>query len=58
MKKLLIINAIIWAVLLLANAYLFKDSENYRYMFAILIIGFSLSNGFTYEIFKKVLAKK
>ncbi|NNL16640.1 MAG: hypothetical protein HKO81_08370 [Flavobacteriaceae bacterium] len=44
MKKLILINAIIWATLILASAYLFKDHPNYNWFFGILLVGFTFVN--------------
>ena len=53
MKKILITNAIIWAVVLILASLLFKDTENYKYLLGILVVGFTLQNGFTYEALRK-----
>lgn len=46
MKKILIINAIVWAILILLGSYLFKDHENWKYFFIALIFGFTTINTF------------
>lgn len=53
MKKVLIINAIIWAIVIVTASYLTKDSENYKYLLGVLVVAFTLQNGFTYEILRK-----
>lgn len=37
MKKVKITNALIWAVIIMLNSYLFKESTNFYTMFFILI---------------------
>lgn len=54
MNKILIMNAIIWAAVILAASYLFKDNDDYNYLLGILTVGFTLQNGFTYTILKKM----
>ncbi|MDU8886393.1 hypothetical protein RXV94_09500 [Yeosuana sp. MJ-SS3] len=44
MKKIILINAIVWAALLLVGSYLFKDHENWNYFFMIIILGFITIN--------------
>ncbi|THD67429.1 hypothetical protein E7Z59_07135 [Robertkochia marina] len=53
MKKILIINAIIWAIVIVAISFWAKESEYYKYILGVLVVGFTLQNGFTYEILKK-----
>jgi hypothetical protein len=56
MKTVMLINALVWASLLLLNAFLFKDHEHSNYMFYSLIIGFTVVNtALTY--FKNKLEK-
>lgn len=57
MNKILIINAIIWAVVIVVASLLFKDTENFKYLLGILVIGFTLQNGFTYETLRKKKSK-
>ena len=45
MKKIILVNAIVWAGLLIVNSLLFKDHANWKYMFLILILGFTTVNG-------------
>jgi len=44
MKKIILINAIIWASMILIASWLFKGDENYFYMFGALLVGFTLIN--------------
>lgn len=44
MKKIILINAIVWAGLLIVNSLLFKDHANWKYMFLILLLGFITIN--------------
>jgi hypothetical protein len=53
MKNILIINAIIWAAVILLASYLYKDTENYKFLFGILLVGAGLTNAFIYNGQKK-----
>lgn len=53
MKKLLIVNALIWAAVILITAYLFKDSEEYGVLFGVLIVASTLTNGLIHQEGKK-----
>ena len=53
MKNLIIINAIIWAVVILLASYLLKDAENYEYLFGILLVAAGLQNSLIYNAIKK-----
>ena len=44
MKQVLLINAIIWAAIMLFSAWLFKDDANYTYLFGALILGAGLTH--------------
>lgn len=44
MRKIILINAIVWAALILVNSFLFKDHDNWKYMFLFLISGFTIVN--------------
>ena len=44
MKRLILINAIVWAAILLIASWLFKDDPNYIYFFGILIFAAGLMN--------------
>lgn len=53
MSKILIINAIIWALVILIAAYLFNDHENYKYLFGVLIVAVGLENALISFFMKK-----
>lgn len=42
MKKIIIINAVIWAALIIVTAVLFKGNTNYQYLFFGLLIAYSI----------------
>ena len=44
MKRLILINAIIWAALILLSAWLFKDDTNYPYLFGALVFGAGITH--------------
>jgi len=44
MKRLQLLNALIWASLILLGSYLFKDVPNYEYFFMALLLGAGLTN--------------
>ena len=52
MKRLLIINAIIWAAVILIASYLCHDSENYKVLFGVLVVGAGLQNSLMYSYTK------
>ena len=54
MKKVLIINAIIWAIVIVTVSQLTKDSDNNKYLLGIMLVGFVLQNGLTYSIMKNM----
>lgn len=56
MKKLIIINAIVWAVVILIASYLYKDTENYKYLFGVLVVAAGLMNAIIYNAQKKAKA--
>jgi len=57
MKKLILINAIIWAFMILLSAWLFKGDENYQYLFGALLIGAGLMNSLIYGESRKAKAR-
>lgn len=57
MKKLILINAIIWAFMILLSAWLFKGDENYQYLFGALAIGAGLTNSLIYGESRKEKAR-
>ncbi|WP_193323693.1 hypothetical protein [Marinifilum sp. N1E240] len=58
MKKILIINAIIWAAVILSASYLYRGTENYQTLFGILLVAAALENGLIYNFLKKEKLKK
>ncbi|WP_445385457.1 hypothetical protein ACT6NV_01175 [Robiginitalea sp. IMCC44478] len=50
MKKLIIVNALIWAAVIFIASYLYNGSENYQYLLGALAVGAILSNGFIYNL--------
>jgi len=42
MKKFIIINAVIWAFVILLVSYFAKDYENYNYIFLVLVFAAGL----------------
>ena len=53
MKNTLIISAIIWAVVILLASCLYSDTENYKYLFGVLLVAAGLQNGLIYNALKK-----
>jgi len=53
MKNVLIINALIWAAVILIASYLFRDAENYKYLFGVLVVAAGLQNSIIYNARKK-----
>ena len=54
MKKFILINAMVWAALILIGSYLFKDHENWDYFFIFWISGFAIVNAMLSNLAKKV----
>lgn len=54
MKNILILNALIWAAVILLSSSLFRDTEAYSVLLGVLAVGFTLQNGFTYVALKKL----
>ncbi len=52
MKKVLILNALIWAAVILLTSSLVGDHPQYEVLIGILAVGFTLQNGFTYAFLK------
>ncbi len=52
MKKLLLINSIVWAVVILIMAWLFKDHPNYIYGFGLLLMSATIMNSFILSVSK------
>lgn len=53
MKKLILINAIVWAALILVGSYLFRGHENWNYFFIFWISGFTIINSMLSSLAKK-----
>ena len=53
MKKLILINAVVWATIILVGAYLFKGDENWKYFFGLVLVAFSIVNGLMASLVKK-----
>ena len=53
MKKLILINAIVWATIILVVSYMFKEVPNYNYFFIGLIFCAGLMNSLIYSFSKK-----
>ena len=53
MKNILIISAIIWVVVILHASYLYSDTENYKYLFGVLLVAVGLQNALIYNAMKK-----
>lgn len=53
MKKLILINAIVWATIIMVGAYLFKGDENWKYFFGLILVAFSIVNGLMANLIKK-----
>ena len=57
MKALLIINALIWAGVILVSSYFYNHSKDFQSLLWVMLIGFILQNGFTYNLLKKKRTK-
>ncbi len=53
MKKLLLINAIVWAALIIVASILFKDVPEYNYFFLGLVFAAGLMNSLIYSHSRK-----
>lgn len=53
MKTVLIVNALVWAIVILLASYLYKDTEGYKYLFGALVVGAGLTNAIIYSALKK-----
>ncbi|TPV31425.1 hypothetical protein FJ651_14625 [Paucihalobacter ruber] len=53
MKNTLILNALVWAAVILIASYLFKDANNNKYLFMLLISGAAISQTFLTSHIKK-----
>ena len=53
MKTLILTNALIWAGVILVSSHFYNHTEHYQSLLGIMLIGFTLQNGFTYVVLKK-----
>lgn len=53
MKKILIINALVWAVVILTASYLFQNVANMKFFFILLISASSIVHLFLTDYMKK-----
>jgi hypothetical protein len=53
MKTVLIVNALVWAIVILLASYLYKETEGYKYLFGALVIGAGFTNAIIYSALKK-----
>ncbi|OIQ22877.1 hypothetical protein [Lacinutrix sp. MedPE-SW] len=64
MKKIILINAVIWAIVILLGSFLFKEHTYWKYFFGFALIAASIMNGLLSNAVKKktktckVLSKK
>jgi len=52
MKKVLILNALIWGAVILVTSSLMGDHENSQIIIGVIVVAFTLQNGFTYAFLK------
>lgn|GEM_PF-1332460 len=53
MKKIIIINAVIWAAFILLGSYLFKDNANWKYFFGFALMSATIMNSLLSNASKK-----
>lgn len=53
MKKVLILNALIWAAVILIASSVVGDHPKYQILIGVLAVGFTLQNGLTYAFLKE-----
>jgi len=58
MSKLLIISALIWAAVILLASYWYSDTENYKYLFGVLLTAGGFHNVLIYDVLKKLTKSK
>ena len=58
MKNILILSAIIWAVVILLASYLYSGTENFKYLFGVLLVAAGLQNALIYNGLKKQYSVK
>jgi hypothetical protein len=52
MKKVLILNALIWGAVILITSSLVGNHEKSEAIIGVIVIAFALQNGFTYAFLK------
>ncbi|MCE2613931.1 hypothetical protein LVD13_13205 [Flavobacteriaceae bacterium D16] len=52
MKNILLLNAIVWAAVLLIASWLFKDDPNYKYFFGLLVFAAGFMNSLIHKALK------
>jgi hypothetical protein len=57
MRKLILLNAIIYAVLIIGSAVMFKEHPNYNYLFFGLIMAATITQGLLVNHSKKFRKK-
>lgn len=58
MKKIQLLNAVIWAIVILSSSWLFRESTNVGYLLVILIMGAGLTNSLFTSALKKTPVKE
>jgi hypothetical protein len=53
MKKVLILNALVWAAVILITSSLMGDHENSEIIIGVIAVAFAVQNGFTYAFLKQ-----
>lgn len=53
MKKVLILNALVWAAVILITSSLMGDHENSETIIGVIAVAFAVQNGFTYAFLKQ-----
>ncbi len=52
MKKVLILNALIWAAVILITSSLVGNHEKSEAIIGVIVVAFAVQNGFTYAFLK------
>jgi len=52
MKKVLILNALIWGAVILITSSLVGDHEKSEAIIGVIVVAFAVQNGFTYAFLK------
>ena len=53
MKNLILINALVWAAILLISAWLLNDHENYMYFFYLVVFAAGLMNSVIIKVSRR-----